>query len=85
MNIGQIIIITIISMIIIISFFGVIFSKKESFRFCFSFLWFLCSTILIFLTVLMTSEREELLREKQKNFSCPQYELIEHNVYHLKK
>jgi hypothetical protein len=37
------------------------------------------------LLVLMTSDREDLLKEKQKNFPCPKYEIIEHNVYRLKK
>jgi len=85
MNTDQIITITIFSIMIVTNFFVVIFSKKEIFRFASASLWISCSVILILLVVLMTSEKERLLIEKQKNFPCPKYEIIEHNVYRLKK
>jgi amino acid permease len=85
MSTPQIITILIIAILITISFFVVVFSKKESFRIASASLWISCSAILILLVVLMTSEKERLLIEKQKNFPCPKYEIIEHNVYRLKK
>lgn len=85
MNSVQSIILAAITFLTIISFFGTCLSKKEHYRILFAFLWGICSGILILIVIVTTSSNEILLKEKKQNFPCPQYEIIEHNVYRLKK
>jgi uncharacterized membrane protein YbhN (UPF0104 family) len=79
MNITQIIILTILSIVMIICYFGTALTNNNAKRFGFIILWTFASAITMLIAILMTQEREHLLKEKDK---CPKYEKIE--AYRLK-
>lgn len=74
MNITQIIILTILSIVMIICYFGTALTNNNAKRFGFIILWTFASAITMLIAILMTQEREHLLKEKDK---CPKYEKID--------
>lgn len=80
MHTAQIIILTILSILITVSYFGTALAKSDKKRMSFIILWLFTSAFTMIIAIIMTIQREDLLKEKDK---CPQYEKIE-NVYQLK-
>lgn len=72
MAIQQIIILTILSLIMIICFLGTALAKSNIKRFGFIMLWFFVSSFTMIIAMIMTEEREKLLKK------CPQYEKYTH-------
>ncbi len=80
MTTTQIVILIILSLMMIVGYFGIGFSKSENKKLIFAAIWLLSSGITMLFLILMTTNNEKLLKERGK---CPEYEKVE-NVYRLK-
>jgi len=81
MTTAQTIILLILSIMMIIEYFGTALSKSENKKLIFIVMWLFSSAITMSLLILTTIDNEKLLKERGK---CPEYEKIE-NVYRLKQ
>lgn len=82
MNNFQTIVISILSILFLISYFGTALTKKEDNRLGFIVLWLFTSAITLMLTVIMTISNEQNYKKAQD--VCPEYQKLE-NVYKLKQ
>jgi hypothetical protein len=82
MNITQIIVLSILTILMIVGCFGTSLSKTDTKRFGFIAMWIVISEFTLALLIVMTIERESGLKKLESK--CPEYQKAE-NVYIIKK
>lgn len=82
MNNFQTITISILAILVLISYFGTALTKKDSNRLGFIVLWLFTSAITLMLTIIMTISNEQNYKKAQG--TCPEYQKLD-NIYKLKQ